>query len=218
MIECHPADFTEWLSGKGSASNPPGWAWRDTPAGVTVGPGHGRIITLMLVMAAMFAGGVGFLIFISRVGPADGFASIGNVVIGIGLAGAAILLAVLAVYLARDQRAGPYVMYRPGRRTFELPRANLVLPAAQVRRWRVVTGNWVGSKNVQTRRDSARSELHLIVDTPVGSTAYLICAWLRASLADSLRDLAAATGLPLEIVDQPDIEYRADTARLRDAE
>ncbi len=218
MIESHPADFTEWLSGKGSASDPPGWAWRRTQAGVTVGPNHARGIAIVGAVAALLAAGLVFLIVISRDrGTPDGLGDILKVAIGLGMAAVIAVLATLVVSLVRDQRAGPYLIYRPGHRAFELPRAALVFPASEVRGWRVVTGNWVGSRNVQTRHSSARSELQLIANTAVGPTAYLVCSWMKASLADSLRELALATGLPLEIIDQRDTEYGAESARLRDA-
>ncbi len=79
-----------------------------------------------------------------------------------------------------------------------------------------MTGNWVGTRHVQQRQATARSELHLIVDTPGGPTAYLVCAWLRVSLADSLAGLAAATDLALETVEQPDVDHGPGPARLAD--
>ena len=137
----------------------------------------------------------------------DAVFGLAMIVVGFGMGVAMLALGWVVVRAAWDQWTGPYLVYRPGRRTFDLPRAGLVLPRSAVCRWRVVTGNRVGPKDGQVWRDTAHSELHLIVDAPSGPTAYLICGWLKAVLDDSVRELARATDLPLDVVRQPDVTY-----------
>ncbi|MDB5295673.1 MAG: hypothetical protein JWO31_1656 [Phycisphaerales bacterium] len=203
----HPADFDEWLSGEGFASNPPAWRVVRSRTGVEVRPHHGTMIAGLSFAAVFFAGGGSFFVWNGL--RSGGLAAVG-VLAGAGLIVGAGLFVLIAVATARDRRAGPYLTHstyfvRGG--TISLPRERLTFPATDAREWRVVTGSRVGPPGRQKQWTGDHSELHLIVRTPAGETAYPVVRWTgtpSAGLrpADLLRELADATRLPLRFVEQ----------------
>jgi hypothetical protein len=211
----HPADFDEWLSGECVASNPPGWRVECSPTEVAVRPRQWKTIAVMSAAALSFAG-VG-IFFIGHGVHEGGFASIG-VVAGIGLFLGAGLMSFGAIDIVRDQRAGPYLTYAVRDGTISLPRERLTFPATDAREWRVVTGNWAGPPGRQKQQNDAHSELHLLVRTPDGVTAYPVVGWTSTPAAgplpaDMVRELAVATRLPLRFVEQHQGVTRQDTLK-----
>ena len=166
------------------------------------------IVIIVAAVAAVASAGLGFFVLLednsiehrsaaSAVFEVAKFILLGGVCASIS--GLTLIVVVLAL---KDQLKGPYLVFSPVRRTFELSRAELTFAAADVLRWRAVTGIRVGLAGRQKKWDYPVSELQLIVKRPDGAMAHPVVGWSRESLAQTLDRLAEATSLPIEHVQQ----------------
>jgi hypothetical protein len=202
-VESNSAEFKEWLSGKCSYSDPPDWTCHIRENRVAIVPGW-RLIAILSAMVLFAAGVTGGVFWekhsgrdILSIGVMLFMGAFGIIVIG-GL-GTALVASVL------EHFKGPYLFYSDSDRKISLPRLSFVVSRASAVGWRVVSGNWIGPQNAQKFKESPMSELHLIVNTPTGLVAYTVVgAYARSdySVTEKFQQIARATGLPIETVEQ----------------
>lgn len=195
----HPATFREWISGDFPYSDPPSWTCKLSKERVALVPSA----KVLIASAAIFCG---FSIFVPIVvWTADSkndfaVATIlvggGVLILGLGASG------FMTIVFLRNYIRGPFLIYTAIDRSILLPRERLRFPISEVIHWRAVSGNRVGPAHSQKRKKYSMSELQLIVRVHDEAIAYVIVGNQTASISDQARQIANATGVPLEIVIQ----------------
>jgi hypothetical protein len=153
---------------------------------------------LFLLFFFSFAG---FVFWVSH-GDHSIFGVVGMVFgIALGILAIAAFGTMTVTYLA-DHFKGPYLIYSVVYRNISLPREAIDVPIAEVLGWRLVSGNWIGPDGAQKMKSNPMSEVQLIIRTPEGPMAYAVVGGKVNSITAQAREIARATGMPLELVEQ----------------
>jgi len=195
-----PAGCDQWLSGPLFYSHPPVWSCRVTPHKVEIVAG-GKTLAAGALMGVLIAVLIGVVV-VADTTRDGGDAVVLSCVMLAGVIPFAAVMGCAAFITMRERRRGGYMVYSASARTVTLRRHGRVFPRADVLCWRVVSGNWSGRDGDRKRHDEAMSELHLVVRTADGPVAYPVVGWCSVSMAEGVRQVAEATGIPLEVVDQ----------------
>ncbi|MDP9175419.1 MAG: hypothetical protein M3O30_16375 [Planctomycetota bacterium] len=196
----HPAGFKDWLSGTCNCSEPPCWSCKISPTSVAIVPGWKFILiaSIMFFAFSIIPGGLFWGVHTDR----TIFGIVGMTISGaVGVLGGGASIFLLATAFI-ERRKGPYLIYSTFDRKLMLPRESLVFPHTDALEWRLITGNWIGAEGQQKKQDFPISELHLIVKTPTGPLAYVVVGSTAYSMTEQSRQIAKATGMPIEILEQ----------------
>ena len=197
----HPAGFREWISGKCDYTAPASWHYVVTPEQVEIVQGW-RVIVVRLVVCVVLLGGYVDAVWGSRNDP--DFSPVMGIVTGIALF--VFVVGFSRRFVVRcliDKLRGPLLIYSKLDQSITLPPERLTVSKADVLGWRLVSGHRVGREGAQRKNRGLVLELQLIVQKPEGAVAYAIVGSRPGLMTEDVRALAMATGLPLEIVEQP---------------